>query len=432
MTAQPRETAAPARKGSGSALGWAVCGLGAIYFGYGYAVRVSPSAMIEPLMRDLSGTAAVLGTLAGIYFYVYAAMQLPLGLAIDRIGPRRILTAAALVCGAGVALFASADDLYTAYLGRALIGAGAAGAFASTVKLASLWLPPWRFALAVGLVNFIGMIGGALGQAPLALAVEAIGWRASMGWLAALAAVIALAIWMTRLAGAPPLARPVRVGGSAVLRVVLTRRSSWAVAAFAAASVAPVHAFSTLWGAPWGMAVYGVDPAAAAALASASLLGWGAGAPIVGWLSDRIGRRRPALLLAPVGALLTWPVLLYAPPPLWLAYPLLFLSGCCTAGALTAFAAAKEFTPPDAAATMTGLLNAAMMVSTALMQLFVGWLLDLQWDGRIENGFRIYDARAYILAFTSIPAGQLLAFVLVWFVPETFCRQSAEDAGAKA
>src|SRR3546814_1805478 len=96
-------------------------------FGYGYAVRVSPSAMIDPLMRDLSATAAVLGTLAGIYFYVYAAMQLPLGLAIDRIGPRRILTIAALVCGAGVALFAAADGLFTAYLGRALIGAGAAG-----------------------------------------------------------------------------------------------------------------------------------------------------------------------------------------------------------------------------------------------------------------------------------------------------------------
>jgi MFS family permease len=424
--------AAQARVGAGNALGWTVCGLGAIYFGYAYAVRVSPSAMIEPLMRDLSGTAAVLGTLAGIYFYVYAAMQLPLGLAIDRIGPRRILTATALVCGAGVALFAAADDLFTAYLGRALIGAGAAGAFASSVKLASLWLPPWRFAMAVGLLNFVGMIGGALGQAPMAMAVEAIGWRAATGWLAVLAVVIAAAIWTTRLAGAPPLARPARVGGRAVLRLVLARRSSWAVALFMAVSVGPVHAFSTLWGAPWGVAVYGVDAAAAAALASASLLGWGAGAPVVGWLSDRIGRRRPALLLAPVGALLTWPVLLYAPPPLWLAYPLLFLSGCCTAGALTAFAAAKEFTPPSAAATMTALLNAATMVATALMQLFVGWLLDLQWDGRIEDGFRIYDARAYILAFTSIPAAQLLALVLVWFVPETFCRQSAEDVGAKA
>jgi MFS family permease len=359
-------------------------------------------------------------------------MQLPLGLAIDRIGPRRILTVAALACGAGVALFASAEDLLTAYLGRALIGAGAAGAFASTVKLATLWLPPWRFALAVGLLNFVGMIGGALGQAPMALAVDSIGWRASMGWLAALAVVIAAAIWATRFAGPPPIGRPRRVGGRAVLRLVLTRRSSWAIALFAAASVAPVHAFSTLWGAPWGVAVYGVDGSAAAALASASLLGWGAGAPLIGWLSDRVGRRRPALLLAPIGALVTWPVLLFAPPPLWLAYPLLFLSGCCTAGAMTAFAVGKEFTPPAAAATMTGLLNATMMVATALMQLFVGWLLDLQWDGRIENGLRVYDARAYILAFTSIPAAQLLALVLVWFVPETFCRQSAEDAGAEA
>ena len=421
-----------AREGAGSALGWAVCGLGAVYFGYGYAVRVSPSAMIEPLMRDLAASATVLGTLAGIYFYVYAACQLPLGLAIDRIGPRRILVVAALLCGSGVGLFAAAESLTVAYLGRGLIGAGAAAAFASTVKLASQWLPPWRFALAVGLLNFVGMLGGALGQAPMAMAVEAIGWRAATGWLALVAVAIAAAIWSTRFAGPPPLARPVRVGGRAVLRLVLCRRESWAVALFAAASVAPVHAFSTLWGAPWGVAVYGVDRASAVALASASLLGWGAGAPVMGWLSDRIGRRKPALLLAPIGALLTWPILLYAPPPLWLAYPLLFFSGCCTSGALISFSVAKEFTPPAAAATMTALLNATSMVSTALLQLLVGWLLDLQWDGRIENGFRIYDARAYILAFTIIPAAQLLALVLVNFVPETYCRQTAEDAGAEA
>lgn len=423
--------AAPAREGAGSALGWAVCAVGAIYFGYGYAVRVSPTAMIDPLMRDFSASAAMLGTLAGIYFYVYAAMQLPLGLAIDRVGPRRVIAAAALVCAAGVGLFAAAEDLYVAYLGRALIGAGAAGAFASTVKLATQWLPPWRFAFAIGLLNFVGMIGGALGQAPLAVAVEAAGWRTVMGWLALLGVALAAANWATRFAGPPPLARNVRVGGGAVLRSVLTRRESWAVALFAAASVAPVHAFSTLWGARWGVAVYDVDRAAAAALASASLLGWGAGAPIVGWLSDRIGRRRPALLLAPLGALLTWPILLYAPPPLWLAYPLLFFSGCCTAGVMTAFAAAKEFTPPSGAATMTALINATMMIATALFQVLVGWLLDLQWDGRIENGLRVYEARAYILAFTSIPAAQLLALILVRFVPETFCRQLGEDAGAE-
>lgn len=133
---------AQAREGAGGATGWLVCGLGAVYFGYGYAVRVSPSAMLDQLMRDLSASAAVLGTLAGIYFYVYAALQLPLGLAIDRVGPRRILTFAALVCASGVALFAVADQLAVAYLARGLIGAGAAAAFASGVKLASLWLPP--------------------------------------------------------------------------------------------------------------------------------------------------------------------------------------------------------------------------------------------------------------------------------------------------
>jgi len=265
--------AARAREGAGGAVGWLVCGLGAVYFGYGYAIRVSPSAMLDELMRDLSVSAAVLGTLAGIYFYVYAAMQLPLGLTIDRLGPRRVLTFAALLCAAGVALFAAADGVAVAYLARGLIGAGAAAAFASGVKLTSLWLPPWRFALAVGLINLVGMVGGTLGQAPLAVAVDAIGWRSVMGWLALGGVALSAAMWATRFAGPPPLAQPVRVGGRAVLRTVLARRASWAAAMFLSVSVAPVHAFSTLWGAPWGVAVYGVERPAAVALASASLLG---------------------------------------------------------------------------------------------------------------------------------------------------------------
>ena len=103
-----------------------ICCLGAVFFGYGYCLRVAPSAMIDELMRDFAVTAAAIGNLAAVYFYVYAGLQLPIGGAADNIGPRRILVAAVLVVAVGAVLFANADSLALAYLGRILIGAGSA------------------------------------------------------------------------------------------------------------------------------------------------------------------------------------------------------------------------------------------------------------------------------------------------------------------
>ena len=184
-------------------LPWAFWALGALFYCYGFFQRVAPSVMVEDLMRDFAVNATILGNLTAFYYYAYAAVQLPCGVLVDRWGARRMLAAAATLCAAGSLLFATTDSLALAYLGRLLIGTGAGFPFVGTLKLAAVWFPLRRFALLVGLTLMMGMAGGIGGQAPLAAAVEAVGWRATLMAAAAVGLVLAAVIRLVVQDGPP-------------------------------------------------------------------------------------------------------------------------------------------------------------------------------------------------------------------------------------
>ena len=175
-------------------LGWLA---GAVFFFYAWILRVAPSVMVEELMRDFSVGAAVLGHLSAAYFYGYAGMQIPIGILLDRFGPRRLMTVAAFVCAAGCVLFATGETLTAATAGRILIGASAAFSLVGAMAIAGQWFAPARFALLSGLAMAAGMAGGVFGQAPLRLAVEASDWRTTMMILAAAGAALGVFIWAT-------------------------------------------------------------------------------------------------------------------------------------------------------------------------------------------------------------------------------------------
>src|SRR3954464_5349888 len=113
---------------------WVVASL---FFLYAFVHRVSPSVMVDELMRDFAVGAAVLGNLSAFYFYTYASLQIPVGVLMDRIGPRRLTAAAAAVCAIGSFVFAMSDGVATASFGRALIGVGAGFSFVGTLTVAT-------------------------------------------------------------------------------------------------------------------------------------------------------------------------------------------------------------------------------------------------------------------------------------------------------
>ena len=388
-------------------LPWLVWSFGPAMFFYAFFQRVAPSIMIDQLMRDLKVGGAVLGNLSAFYFYAYASLQIPVGLLMDRFGPRRLLCFGATVCAGGTALFALADALGTAYLGRLLVGIGASFGFVGTLKLATTWLPAGRFALASGLLMMAGMAGGILGQAPLAAVVEWIGWRQALIASAVAGFLLGIGIWLV-VRDQPPGAveQSGRAGGRELLRGlarVFRTGQNWLIALVCACMSAPLLAFAGLWGVAWLMQVHGMSRPDAALTASLLLLGWAFGSPLAGWISDRMGRRKPPLIGAMIVGAGCLGLLIYSPA---LSLPVMramfFICGLCFGTMVVGFALARENNAPEVHGAAFGMINGATVATGAIFQPLLGALLDLNWDGAMIEGAPLYDAGAYRVAFSAL------------------------------
>jgi MFS family permease len=403
-------------------LGWLA---GAVFFFYAWVLRVAPSVMVVELMRDFSVGAAVLGHLSAAYFYGYAGMQIPVGILLDRFGPRRLMTVAALVCAGGCVLFATAETLATAAAGRMLIGASAAFSLVGAMAVAGQWFAPSRFALLSGLAMAAGMAGGVFGQAPLRLAVEASDWRTTTLLLASAGAALAIVIWATvrdKWRGKGGLGNVL-----SGLGVVLRHRQTWLIALTGLATSAPLLGFAGLWGVPFLETAHGLPRTSAATLTSTLIAGWGFGAPSFGWLSDRIGRRKAPLVVGLVLQSAAFAALVYIPDlPIPALATLCFLVGFLGAAQILCFALVKDNHPAALSGTAIGFLNGMVTGAGALFQPLVGLLLDLAWKGQTSLGTRIYEAGDYRTAFVSVLACSTIGLACLLAVRETYCRAQAQ------
>jgi MFS family permease len=341
------------------------------------------------------------------------------------------MAAAAALCAAGSLVFAVSDSVLAANVGRLLIGAGSAFSFPGALALAVLWFRPERFASLTGVAQAAAMGGAVLGTAPTGAAVAAIGWRDTMLLLAAAAALFAVLLWLTARD------RP-RSGGAAAglmhgLRTVTANPQTWLSAAFGFWITGPMLAFAGLWGVPYVSAVYGLDRTGAAATVALLFVGWGISAPLVGGLSDRLGRRRPLMLAGSALTTLSLAAILYVPDLSLAALSALFLAnGFTGAVMLLGFACGKEHNPPAASGAAIGIVNTAVMLSGAVFQPLLGWLLDLNWTGAMADGARLYTAEAYRAAMAPMPFACALAMLAAYLLREPPRPMAARAGGASA
>ncbi len=407
-------------------LAWFAWFLGALFYCYGYFQRVAPSVMVTDLMSDFQVSGAILGNLTAFYFYAYASLQIPFGVLIDRYGPRRMLAAAALLCAAGRVRFAVAPTVELAYAGRFLVGAGAGVSWLGTLQICGQMLPARRFAQITGFTLLIGMAGGIGGQAPLAYLIDIAGWRTTMSSAAIGAVVLAVLIWCfvprsTHSYGKAPKGKSGIIHG---LKSVLANGQSWTCAIFGGTLGVSVLAFGGLWCVPYMMETYGLSRPAAALTATLMLVGWAIGAPLAGWVSDRIGRRKVPMLVGAFGGILTLSCALYISGlPLVVVQALLLIHGIFSGAMVLCFATGRENNGKHVAATSVSFVNMAVMGTSAVFQPLIGALLDLGWDGRLEGGARIYSVDNFKTALLTLTAAGVVACIAAALTRETYCKQ---------
>ena len=425
-----------ARRYPPALLAWSVWGLGALLYLIGFYQRVAPAVITDRLMADFALGAAALGNLSAFYFYSYVAMQIPTGIIADRWGPRRLLTVGAGVAAIGTFLFAFAPNIFWANAGRLLIGASVAVAFVSMLKLATRWFRPDQFALASGIALFCGVCGGVVAGVPLRMLVESFGWRPVMIVTAAVTAVLCVAIWL--FVRDDPSERgyqshaPAPTAGTGHhgsvwhgLMQVLSYRNSWILVIVPIGVAGSVLTFAGLWGVPYLKQVHGLDTKTAAAITSTLLVAWALGGPILGALSERIGRRKPLYVATTVVALIGWGIVIYLPLPIWALVGVLIVSGFACGNLIIGFAFAKESVPSRLMGTASGVCNMGPLMGGMFLQPGVGWILDRHWLGSTAGGARIYDAAAYQAGFSLIFGAIVLSLLLILFARETYCKQTA-------
>ena len=422
----PRDSRSAAPRGALLGVGWFLC---AVFFLYAFVQRVAPSVMVDDLMRDFTVGGAVLGNLSAFYYYSYAGSQIPVWVLIDRYGPRRLVTLAAALTGIGSVVFALADSLWLASLGRLLIGFGCAFSFVGALNYAALWFPPNRFATLGGWAQMLGVVGGVLGQAPLGYLVEAVGWRTAVLGLAVFGLVLATATALVlrdrQRPGNPATGQ--RHSLLAGLRRAASTGQVWIAAGFGMAMTGAMLAFGGLWGVPYVERAYGLPKAESAALVSMLFVGWGFGAPIWGMVSDRWSRRRRFMTIGGVLATAGIAGAVYLPGLTLVSLAaILFVQGFGAASMVLCFAVARENTPSWSAGATLGIVNGFVVGSGAVLQPVLGWLLDLGWDGTMVAGARVYAIDAYESAFLVLPVTCGLGVLLTLFIRETGARAFEE------
>lgn len=388
---------------------WIVFGLCALLFSCSQFYRVANAVVAPDLQRDLHLSHEALGSLSAAFFYAFAAAQIPLALVIDRLGARATMTVLTLVGAVGAVVFATAGSGGAATVGRVLLGVGMSGNLMGSLKLVAQSFPARTFATLAGVIATLGTVGNVLATTPLAVFAGAVGWRHAFLVFAVSTAALALlfhALARERGPEAAVLAAP-RAGGSPVA-ALLGSRDYWILSLGTFCRYGTFLAIQGLWAGPYLIAVAGLSPVRAANLILILNVAAIVGAPIGGWLSDRVlASRKLVMLIALAGTALAQVALALAPAradPWLLALALAFL-GLSSSFGMVIYAHMKELVPaPMAGMAMTG-VNFFNMLGPAVFLHGMGWIV-----GRV-TGDGGAGAGGYRTAFLAGAAATGIAFL---------------------
>jgi len=415
---------------------WLTLCLGIVFYFSGFFHRMVSAVMADQLMADFNIGAASLGNFSSFYYYSYVAVQIPTGILADYWGPRKLLTAGALLSSVGAFIFASAASIHMANIGRLVIGASMGVAWVSILKLSTRWFKPDQFAVVTGLALGLGILGALSAGVPLRLLMNILGWRSVIFGAGAITLLVALAIWTFvrddpvqkgYASYATDIIPSYHNTNASILRDlsnIFRYKNTWILTIVPASLMGPVLTFAGLWGIPYLTAHYHLTPVKSATLISALLIACALGAPVLGAVSEKTGRRKPIYFYALCISLMGWmPILFLQDIPLWLLIVLFSIVGFASSAIVIGMAFVKESVPLALAGTVSGISNMGMEMGPMILQPAIGLVLDFRWDGLSENGIRIYGLDAYHMAFGVIIALSLLGTLLVTFARETFCQQ---------
>ncbi|HAT1660624.1 TPA: MFS transporter [Legionella pneumophila] len=405
---------------------WLVWGLAAAFYFSDYLARVAPGVMHRYLQMDFGINEAGFGILTASFYVPYILMQIPVGLTVDRLSIRWLLTIMSLVTAFGCCVFGLADGLLTASIGRMLIGFSAAFAFICSLRLATSWFPPTMLGLLSGLTQALGMLGAAAGEAPVSFLVSNVGWRHSMLIIAFL--FIALSGLLYQFVQDKPgeyrseIRSVNRISILESLKIILSNKQTWLNAMYAGFLFGPTAVIGEAIGPAYLQFGRGLGAHAAAFATGLIFIGWGISGPLSGWISDKIGRRKPLMIISAVCGVILSSLFVFIPEmSQTTAYILFFVFGITNTGVAISYAVSTEIHDRSVVGTSIAFTNMTSIFVGALFQPLVGRIIDM------VSGPRAYNVETLLLSdfqagLKLLPLCSLVALILAFTVKETYCK----------
>ena len=398
--------------------------LTAVYYFYQYALRSAPAVMMPQLSEAFGLGPLGVASIVGLFYYGYSPFSLVAGAAMDRLGPRRLLPAAAAMVGLGALLFATGSR-EVASVGRFLQGAGGVFALVGAIYIATTSFPPSRAATLIGATQMFGMAGGSAGQFVVGPMIgRGLSWQGfwiGMGVLGlAIAAVLFFLLPKDETKGQSEHGLKSTM---AAFGVVFRNPQSILCGLIAGLLFIPTTIFDMIWGVRYLQEARGFEYADAVLRSSTVPFGWILGCPLLGLLSDRLGRRKPVILGGAVVLLACLAFILYGASDLFPPYTVGLAAGLASGAAMLPYTVIKEANPPQFGGTATGVVNFLNFTFSALLGPVFGWILQ-----QVSSGAAPMEPEHYQTAFTPLLYGVALAIVLVFLLKETGPAGTKPDA----
>jgi MFS family permease len=393
--------------------GLAVLVLGPFGLGYfmSYLYRAVNAVVGPDLVRDIGLSASQLGLLTASYLIAFAGFQLPLGVLLDRFGPRRVQTALIALTGLGALIFSLSHGLIGLSAGRALIGMGCAGGLMGSFKAVTLWVRPERRALANACVMAVGGLGILTATVPAEFAAREFGWRGLFLGLVILSLLAAALIFFAVPERGVAKATPMSAQIGAVARIYADP-VFWRLAPFVASTAGVGIGIQTLWAGPWLRDVAGLDRTTVAEYLAMMAIAFLVGTLLSGAVADWLGRRGIGLLKVMTGFTLVYMgaelliVVQWLPSValVWIVFGMVGQAG------ILAYPWLAVYVGADLAGRANTALNLLVFTTASLSQYLIGWIIDW-WPLTAAGG---YDPTAYKVSFGVFLA--LQAACLAWYL----------------
>ncbi|MGB7924554.1 MAG: MFS transporter [Pyrinomonadaceae bacterium] len=395
-----------------AAVAWVVA---STFYFYQYVLRSAPAVMM-PQLSDAFGISAMsVASIVGLFYYGYSPFSLVAGATMDRLGPRRLMPVAAATVGLGALLFATGSP-EAASIGRFLQGAGGVFALVGAIYIVTKNFPASQAATLIGATQMFGMAGGSAGQFAVGPMMGGdLAWNSFWSIMGVVGLAFGLFLFLL-LPKEEKREQPDNWMKSTTeaFKVVFKNPQSILCGMIAGLLFIPTTIFDMIWGVRYLQEAHGFDYGSAVMRSATVPMGWIIGCPLLGFISDRLGRRKPVIIGGAFVLLACLAWILYGPADVFPPYVLGLVAGIASGAAMLPYAVIKEANPSQYGGTATGVINFLNFTFSALLGPVFGWILQ-----RASSGAAQMEMSHYQTAFVPLLYGVAIAIVLSLLLKET-------------